>query len=313
MFDLADAVLCADGPVRSLVELSLVGEHRRGHGSLYAALARGRIDTDRLRQAPASVPLPRSADGRLVLGVDITCWLRPDAHASPQRILCHTYGRCKDRHIPVPGWPYSVVGALEPGRSSWTAPLDVRRLAPGEDAAAVTARQLRDLAERLVAAGQWQAGDPDVLVVADAGYDAPRLAFLPRDLPVQVLARMRSDRVLRRAAPPRLPGTSGRPPRHGGKFAFGQPDTWGIPDTETTTDTRLYGTATARSWDRLHPRLTHHSFWAAQAGTLPVIDGTVATDEELGLFATKCVNAGQSRKLGSLGQSLHGNPFPRRL
>lgn len=32
--------------------------------------------------------------------------------------------------------------------------------------------------------------------MADAGYDAPRLAFLLRDLPVQVLARMRSDRVL---------------------------------------------------------------------------------------------------------------------
>lgn len=39
MLDLADGVLCADGPVRSLVELSLVGEHRRGHGALYDALA----------------------------------------------------------------------------------------------------------------------------------------------------------------------------------------------------------------------------------------------------------------------------------
>jgi hypothetical protein len=29
LFELVDAVLCADGPVRSLVELSLVGEHRR--------------------------------------------------------------------------------------------------------------------------------------------------------------------------------------------------------------------------------------------------------------------------------------------
>lgn len=30
----------------------------------------------------------------------------------------------------VPGWPYSVVVALETGRSSWTAPLDAVRLAP---------------------------------------------------------------------------------------------------------------------------------------------------------------------------------------
>lgn len=59
----------------------------------------------RLRRALATVALPRAADGRLVLAADITCWLRPDAHTSPQRILCHTYGRGKDQHIPVPGWP----------------------------------------------------------------------------------------------------------------------------------------------------------------------------------------------------------------
>jgi hypothetical protein len=121
-FELADAVLCANGPVRSLVELSLVGEHRRGHGGLYDALAAGRVDIARLRRALVAVPLPRAADGRLVLAADITCWLRPDAHTSPQRILCHTYGLGKDQHIPVPGWPYSVINALEAGRSSWTRP-----------------------------------------------------------------------------------------------------------------------------------------------------------------------------------------------
>src|SRR5207302_9118561 len=145
LFELTDAVLCADGPVRSLVELSLVGEHRRGHGALYGALARGRLDIDRLRTAVAAVPMPRAADGRLVLAVDVTCWLRPDAHTSPERILCHTYGRGKDQHIMIPGWPYSFVVALETGRSSWTAPLDAVRLAPGDDLAAVTAGQLRDV------------------------------------------------------------------------------------------------------------------------------------------------------------------------
>ncbi|WP_130399885.1 NF041680 family putative transposase [Micromonospora violae] len=275
LFDLTDAVLCADGPVRSLVELSLVGEHRRGHGALYDALACGRLDIDRLRTALAGLPLPRAADGRLVLAVDVTCWLRPDAHTSPQRVLCHTYGRGKDQTIMVPGWPYSMVVALESGRSSWTAPLDAVRLAPGADAAAITAGQVRDIVGRLVAAGQWQAGDPDVLVVADAGYDAPRLAFLLADLPVQVLARMRSDRVLRRAAPPRLPGTNGRPPRHGGEFVFGDPATWAEPDAATITDTRLYGTAWARAWNRLHPRLTHRNAWTDTAKTLPIIEGTV--------------------------------------
>jgi hypothetical protein len=274
LFELTDAVLCADGPVRSLVELSLVGEHRRGHGALYGALSRGRVDVQRLRTALTAVPMPRAADGRLVLAVDVTCWLRPDAHTSPERVLCHTYGRGKDQHIMIPGWPYSFVVALEAGRSSWTAPLDAVRLAPGADLAEVTAGQLRGVVDRLMAAGHWRPGDPDILVVADAGYDAPRLAWLLRDLPVQMLGRMRSDRVLRRAVSPRTPGTNGRPPRHGGEFVFGDPATWSKPDIATVTETRLYGTAVARSWDRLHPRLTRRAAWLESAD-LPLIEGTV--------------------------------------
>jgi hypothetical protein len=133
----------------------------------------------------------------------------------------------------------------------------------------------RELVERLISAGQWKDGDPEILIVVDAGYDVPRLAFLLKDLPVQVLGRMRSDRVLRRPVPPRKPGVRGRPPRHGGEFAFGDPATWGTPDEQTVTATRLYGTATARAWDRLHPRLTHRSAWTSQLGALPVIEGTV--------------------------------------
>jgi DDE superfamily endonuclease len=275
LFELVDAVLCADGPVRSLPELSLVGEHRRGHGGLYAGLAHGRLDTDRLRRALAAGPLPRAADGRLVLAVDVTCWLRPEAHTSPQRILCHTYGRGKDTHVMVPGWPYSVIVALETGRSSWTAPLDAVRLAPGDDAATVTAQQVRQVVTLLLEAGHWQPGDPEILLVADAGYDGPRLAFLLADMPVVVLVRMRSDRVLRRPTPVHLPGTMGRPRRHGDEFVFGDPATWGEPDSTTRTGTRLYGPALARAWNRLHPRLTRRTAWATHIEKLPIIEGTV--------------------------------------
>jgi len=269
LFELVDAVLCADGPVRSLPELSLVGQHRRGHGSLYAGLARGRVDAGQLRGALAAGPLPRAADGRLVLAVDITCWLRPEAHTSPRRVLCHTYGRGKDTHIMVPGWPYSVIVALETGRSSWTAPLDAVRLAPGDDAATVTARQVRQVVTHLIEANHWQPGDPEIMLVADAGYDGPRLAFLLTDLPVVVLVRMRSDRVLRRCTPVHLPGTVGRPRRHGDEFVFGDPATWGEPDVTTRTNTRLYGSALARAWDRLHPRLTHRTAWTTHLESSP--------------------------------------------
>src|SRR5919109_1037397 len=77
--ELADAVLCTDGPVRDLAGLSLAPEHRRGHGALYDAVNRGRIDIGRLRRSLAGLPLPRAADGRLVLAADVSNWLRAGA------------------------------------------------------------------------------------------------------------------------------------------------------------------------------------------------------------------------------------------
>ncbi|MFD5423875.1 NF041680 family putative transposase [Streptomyces sp. NPDC127069] len=277
LFELCDALLCTDGPVRTFVELALAPEHRRGHGALYSGINQGRIDVARLRRALTSVPLPRAGDGRLVLAVDVSPWLRPDADTSSDRSFCHTFGRGLGKHQMVPGWPYSIVAALETGRTSWTALLDAIRLEPGADLAAVTADQVRGVVQRLVDAGQWRDGDPKVLIVLDAGYDGPRIAHLLADLPVEVLGRLRSDRVMRKPVPvPWIcPPQGGRPPKHGGEFVFGRPGTWGDPDVVTLTDTDRYGTATAQAWDRLHPRLTRRAAWGDHQGPLPIIEGTV--------------------------------------
>src|SRR5499427_9106328 len=183
LFELADAVLCTGGPVRSLAGLSLAPEHRRGHGALYDAVNHGRIDIARLRRCLAGLPLPRAADGRLMLAVDVSNWLRPGAATGPDRLSCNVYGRGKGRAQMIPGWPYSVVAALEPGRTSWTAVLDAIRLGPDDDEAEVTATQVREVITRLIEAGHWRDGDPPILMIFDAGYDPMRLSFLLADLP----------------------------------------------------------------------------------------------------------------------------------
>src|SRR5712671_1095722 len=58
LFELADALLCTDGPVKTLVDLALAPEHRRGHGALYDGLNAGRIQVARLRKTLAGLPLP---------------------------------------------------------------------------------------------------------------------------------------------------------------------------------------------------------------------------------------------------------------
>src|SRR5437763_13326001 len=131
LFELSDAVLCAGEPVRTLAGLSLAAEHRRGHGALYDAVNHGEIAIGRLRRSLAGLPLPRAADGRLMLAVDVSNWLRPGAVTSPDRLFCHVYGRGKGQATMIPGWPYSVIAALGTARTSWPAVLAPVRLGPG--------------------------------------------------------------------------------------------------------------------------------------------------------------------------------------
>ena len=192
LFELTDAVLCADGPVTSLVELTLVAEHRRGHGAMYDALNAGRVETARLRRALASLPLPdRGWADRAGGGCQPVA---APGRRRPARSGCSatSTAAAKGNAQMIPGWPYSFVAALETGRSSWTAVLDAVRLGPADDATAVTAAQLRDVVDRLITAGQWQPGDPDIVIVADTGYDVTRLAYVLADLPVELVGRLRS-------------------------------------------------------------------------------------------------------------------------
>ncbi|WP_051777905.1 NF041680 family putative transposase [Streptomyces violaceorubidus] len=276
LFELVDAVLCADGAVKSPVDLTLLPEHRRGHGAMYGGLNHGRIDIGRLRTVLAGLSLPRFDGGRLVLAVDVSPWLRSDAPCSADRLFCHVYGRAKTASQFIPGWPYSFVAVLEPGATSWTAILDAVRLGPADDATAVTAAQLRGVIERLVAAGQWQSGDPYIVIVSDAGYDVTRLAWVLRDLPVELVGRVRSDRVMRLPKPPRVHDPKGgRPPKHGPEFRFAKPETWPEPAISTVTATTNYGKAETQAWDRVHPRLTHRSSWLHHDGELPLVEGTL--------------------------------------
>ena len=139
----------------------------------------------------------------------------------------------------------------------------------------MTAAQLRGVVGELARAGHWRQGDPEVLVVMDAGYDVIRLAWLLQDLPVTLIGRLRSDRVFHAPAGTRRGPTKGRQPRHGARLVLADPATHPEPAVATDNDTARYGHAEAKAFGRMHPKLESRGGWTDHAGQLPVIEGTV--------------------------------------
>jgi hypothetical protein len=75
--------------------------------------------------------------------------------------------------------------------------------------------------------------------------------------------------------PPRLPGTNGRPLRHGAALKLADQRSWPAPAAATVTATSRYGTARATAWGRLHQRLASRAGWEDHDGELPIVEGTL--------------------------------------
>ena len=268
LFEVCDAVLSAPSPVASVPSLSLEPVFRRGHGSLYKALALGRIDADRLRRLLVA---NRPDDWPMVFAVDASTWDRCDAECSPERGFYYSASKHSAGQPIVAGWNYQWICQLNWAPDSWTAPCDVMRIAPTTDSTTATIDQV----QRLVACLPTDADVP--MFVFDAGYDPIAISDELAASRAQVLCRIRDDRVFHSAAPPRPnrpPGTGGRPPRHGARFKCSQPATWTEPaDRLVTTDPR-YGTITVAAWNDLHPKLWRRGHWIDHDHP-PIVNGTV--------------------------------------
>jgi hypothetical protein len=153
----------------------------------------------------------------------------------------------------VAGWSYTWLVQLSLTRDSWTASLDVRRVAPTDDARAVAAEQSRALLGRLPIDGSV----PPCMF--DAGYDPMKLTRALGDLNGEraaVLVRPRSGRYFY-ADPDRQPRT-GRPRRHGRKLARDDPTTRWAPAAKHREDHAQYGAVRVRVWAGVHAETEDH-------------------------------------------------------
>ncbi len=293
LFELCDAILCADHAVTSLAELSLVPEFRRGHGALYDALAAGRIDEEALaallagtlpqlidgdegrawagehdtidhgllEHALAGVPAADAAQvreacarwGRLRFAIDATPYPRPDAECSPERGHVH-HDACRCD---------STRKTIPGWEYQFTAALGHLRTAwaalidvertTPAGRTRQTARQVKNLLRRLHAAGNGGHGAP--LVIMDAGYSAAALTAALTRQPVHLLIRLASGSVFY-ADPVTWPGKKGRPGKHGMPVTCHNNPGQASPEPDETLmlpDTPRYGTVRVSAWRGVHP------------------------------------------------------------
>jgi hypothetical protein len=271
LFEALDAATTV-GPVPSLPYLSLAALHRRGWGSLYAALAAGSLEVPALRALVASHPLD---DGQPVYALDTSVWPRNDAETSPERGYYYSAARQSAGQPIVTGWSYAWLAQVSFTHDSWTAPLDVRRVPPSDNAHAVAAAQIRALVE------QRPADQRVPLCVFDAGYDPATLARALGDLDgerVAVLVRLRSGRCFYADPLPPVGTKGGRPRRHGAQFACAKEQTWWPPSAEHHETHAQYGRVRVRAWAGVHAKSQQHPARGSRR-TRPTLRGTLVLVE----------------------------------
>ena len=268
LFELGDAALCTAGPVSSIPSLSLEPEFTRSHGSLYKALSRGRIDESRLR---ALLVASRPEHWPMVFAVDASTFDRCDAETSPERGFYYSASKHSAGQPIVAGWHYQWICQLSWAPDSWTAPVDVMRIPPTEEATDATVAQLRRLVGLLPDEGEVP------LFVLDAGYDPIALSHDLADERCEILCRIRDDRVFHADAPARPnrpPESGGRPPRHGRKWKCSDAESWPEPSARLVAADPRYGTITVTAWGDMHPRLLCRGHWSG-FNQPPIVRGSV--------------------------------------
>jgi hypothetical protein len=198
--------------------------------------------------------------------VDASVWARCDAECSPGRGFYHHPGRQSAGQPIVAGWCYSWLVGLSPGSDSWTAPLDVHRMAVSDNMNLVAVGQIRAALARLGPTEQ------PALFAFDGGYDPVQLSVELAVTGTQIVVRVRDDRAFYARPAPRVDGRGGAPRRHGAKVSCADPDTWPDPDVTLETDDDVYGRVQVSAWHRLHPK---QRTYREPGGALSIVEGTL--------------------------------------
>jgi hypothetical protein len=244
LFELLDAMI--ERPhANCAAEISLSPLFRRKWSSLYKAIEKGGVNEESLASLFVG-QVPKT--GIQIYPLDSTMWAHPAARTLTGMVYGPSPTRALKRHSIVQGHEYSLLGWSAVSRQSWTPTIHTKRIEPMTSSIDIGVEQIQWLCK------QRQADEVTALdvIVADGHYGNHHFFGPLRQEPCALLARLRRDRVL--YGPPGPYKGRGRRPKHGRRFAFKQPETWGEPEEDVTVEHERWGQVRLRRWDNLHDK-----------------------------------------------------------
>jgi hypothetical protein len=220
LMNTVDALL-SEVEAQSLVELSLSPYFERRWSSLYDGFDNAKIDRNALRHLLMRSLPPALPDCRRVFGVDASSIARPLSGTARDRSYVHASNLPEGSKPVTPGWQFSTIALLPEEPSSWTAPVDNRRIQSDKTQAEVAANQLKELAPLL---------EESDLLLGDGYYGSATFVALASGIPCDMLLRFAKNRVLYGPAPPRT-GLRGAPRKDGAVFKCSDPSTHPLPES----------------------------------------------------------------------------------
>jgi hypothetical protein len=245
-FETVDALLLK-GRVASFPWLSTAGCFQRQWPSLYDAIEQGQQDVAGLQ--PYLVGQVAKS-GIQYWSLDGSAWPRLQARTLPERQYVYAPDRGFKGKPVAPGYSYSFLDWVPQAGESWSLSVDVERVRPNSSDLLVGAAQVK----RLCVA---RAGLTDLLdiIAGDCKYSRPEFLREVQSLPCGKVVRLAKHRVLYGRPEPKPAGTRGRKRKHGARFAFKEPETWGKPVEDVELEHPKWGQVKLRRWTNLHGRL----------------------------------------------------------
>lgn len=231
---------------RSLPELSLSAFFERRWPSVYEALQDGRINTERLRQVFVQTLIEsQSIDQPVWLGIDSSGMERLEANSSRDRGMIYVPNMPHATRPVSAGWQFSTVMLLPEHPSSWVGVLEQRRISTEQTAIEVSIEQRRAVLPQI---------SRRLIVLADRCYAVGRFVCACRELHCCALIRLKRNRKLYHAAPPRKPKQRGAPCKDGALFQGTRPETQGPADAQWEGTDEQGKRVVVSCWKHLHFR-----------------------------------------------------------